>query len=151
MDPRSPKKSALEGLTRLLCGPTWDYLGPFLGLSCAIWSNLEPFWDHFGTVFGLSWTILKPSWEHLRIKKKCPKHFGSERLFSWPFEGRPLRNARFQFGKKRPSKFLNPLRGTFVTQFGTPFWEQICTRSSQDEHRGPSGASKTKKQPFQNP
>ena len=48
--------------------------------------NLDPFWDHFGTVFGLSWAILKPSWEHLRSKwffgrPPGPRGFGSERFF----------------------------------------------------------------------
>ena len=39
---------------------------------------------------------------------------------------------------------------TFDTHFETPCWNKICPRSNKMSPREPSGASKTKKQPFQN-
>ena len=68
-----------------------------------------------------------------------------------PFEGRPLRNARFQVGMKKAFLIFEPLK----THFGYPFWDPKLgnkfDQKKNDEHRGPSGASKTKTQPFQNP
>ena len=129
-------------------GLSWAVFGAILRNLIQSWAILGSFWDRFWAILNNFETILGTS---SNLKKKCPRHLGRTDFFPCRLKDAPCETPVFKLVKKRPSKFLNLLRRTFVTLFSTPCWEQICTRSSQDEHRGPSGASKTKKQPFQNP
>ena len=100
-----------------------DPLGTILGRFWGYLAQFDPILNHFGIILESFLGYLEQFWNHLgnifEFLKKCPTYFGSERLFSLPFEGRPLRNGRFQVGIKKAFLIFEPLK----THFGYPFWD----------------------------
>ena len=129
-------------------GLSWAVFGAILRNLIQSWAILGSFWDRFWAILNNFEAILGTS---SNFEKSAQRTLGRTDFFPCRLKDAPCETPVFKMVKKRPSKFLNPLRGTLDTHFGTPFWEQICTRSSQDEPKRPIRSFKTKKQPFQNP
>ena len=129
-------------------GLSWAVFGAILRNLIQSWAILGSFWERFWAILNNFEAILGTT---SNLKKNAQRTLGRTDFFPCRLKDAPCETPVFKVVKKRPSQFWNLLRSTFVTHFSTLTWKQICTRSNQDEQRGPSGASKTKKQPFQNP
>ena len=92
--------------------------------------KINKFWTNFGSQNGLQ--KIAPTWSRPATKMTCYKN-------------------DVKIIERLKIIILISFNTTFDTHFGTPFWDQICPRSNKMSPRGPSGASKTKKQPFHNP
>ena len=68
-----------------------------MGLSWAVFGAIssDPFWHHFGTVFRLSWAILKPSWGHLRSKRLLERAGAKDNFGQTDFWSKSVKNPRF--------------------------------------------------------
>ena len=129
-------------------GLSWAVFGAILRNLIQSWAILGSFWDRFWSILNNFATILGTS---SNLVKKSSQTFRSERWFSLPFEGRPLRNARFQFGQKKAFFIFEPLK----THFWHPIWNPILAadlpKKQQDEPKRTIRSFKDQKTAFSKP
>ena len=139
----------------VILGPFGGPLGTILGRFWGYLAQFDPILSHFGIILGPFLGYLEQFWNHLgnifEFKKSAPKTFGQTDFFPGRLKDAPCETAIFNLVKKGLRSFLTPWEALLLPisrpHFGTRFAQEAAKMSP----RGPSGASKTKKQPFQNP